>query len=82
MVDLPQIEFDSYKGRSGKLMRDLAREMAPSRGVKELEDVEIEAKSFFEGRSVPEGLLDVIREFMEGIKADMTLSFTNKKAKA
>jgi hypothetical protein len=33
---------------------------------------------------VPEGLLGVIRlrEFMEGIKADTTSSFTNKEAKA
>jgi hypothetical protein len=50
------MEFDSYEGRSGKLRRDLAREMAPLRGVKGLEDVEIEAKPSFEGRSVPEGL--------------------------
>ena len=34
----------------------MAREMAPLRGVKGLEDVEIEAKPSFEGRSVPEGL--------------------------
>jgi hypothetical protein len=81
-VDLSRIEFDSYVGRSGKLRRDLAREMAPLRGVRGLEDVEIVVEGLsLERRYMPGELLDVIHEFMEGLKAGMTSPFTNKEAK-
>jgi hypothetical protein len=79
-IDLSRIEFDSYVGRSGKLRGDFAREMAPVRGVRGLEDVEIETGLFLQRKSAPEDLLDVIHELLGGLKVDMISPFTNIKS--
>jgi hypothetical protein len=56
--------------------------MAPLRGVRGLEDVEIVVEGLsLERRYMPGEVLDVIHDFMKGLKADLTSPFTNNEPK-